>query len=101
MEVTERIKQQALQLQKLLQENILKDPELAKSGLEEAAKIRDEIQSMGFLVTWESGLQFDDSGNPKCEVVVKVWKPKENLSPEDQKIYDEWFAKINKIKPPN
>ena len=94
----ERVKQLGAELQKILEENLLKDPSLADKAMARARAIREEIQQMGIMVTWKASL---DSRNPeKLEVIVTLWGPKENMTEEEKRIYDEWFAKVNKIEPP-
>ena len=94
--IEERVKGLAMELQKTLEQNICKDPNSVHNQMTRAGKIRDEIESLGFLVTWELILNPIDPENPR--ITVTVWKPKKNLSPELQKIYDDWFAKRNGIK---
>lgn len=97
-EVKERMRRLAVELQKLLEENLPKDPSLTGEAMARVREIREEIQSMGLLATWKASL---DPENPeRVKVDVTLWTPKENMSPEDQKIYDEWFTRVNKIMPP-
>ena len=98
-ELKKKAEQLAVELKKLLQENLLKSASLAHDAMEKAAKIREEIQQMGFFVEWEA--KFDPGNLTKIEVDVTLWKPKQNMPPEDQKIYDDWFTKTNKIELPN
>ena len=94
----ERAKQLAAELQKILKENLLKDPSLTNVAMARARAIREEIQQMGIMVTWKASL---DSRDPKkIEVIVTLWGPKENMTEEERKIYDEWFLRVNEIKPP-
>jgi pantoate kinase len=93
----ERVRELALELQKVLRENLLKDPEEAQSFMEQAREIRREIGMMGYLVEWRAKL---DPESLRLSVVVSVFKPKENLSPELQKIYDEWFTRTTGIRNP-
>ncbi|OGY63752.1 MAG: hypothetical protein A3I24_02255 [Candidatus Harrisonbacteria bacterium RIFCSPLOWO2_02_FULL_41_13b] len=85
----------AEELKQLLQENLLKDPKIAGPGIERARELRDTIQSFGFLVTTEYIL------NPEkletLRVNVTLWKPNENMTPEEQKMYDKWFTEVNGI----
>lgn len=97
-EIKKRMRRLAVELKNLLEENLPKDPNLTDEATARARQIREEIQSMGLLATWKANL---DPENPeKVKVDVTLWMPKENMTPEDQKIYDEWFARVNKIKPP-
>lgn len=86
----------AKELKKLLQENLLKNPVVTGPAMKQARKLRSTIQSFGFLVTTEYILDPDDLTT--LEVNITLWKPKENMSPEEQKTYDVWFAKMNGLK---
>lgn len=86
----------AKELKQLLQENLLKNPDVAGPAIIRARELRSTIQSFGFLVTTEYIL--NPSNLETLEINVTLWKPKENMSLEEQKIYDEWFAKVNGLK---
>lgn len=84
-----KAKKLARELQKLLEENLPKDPGLTNEAMARARAIREEIQQMGIRVTWEAVV------NPETlaiKVDVTLWQPRKNLSPEEQKAYDAWFA---------
>lgn len=97
-ELRKKAGQLAVELKNLLQENLLKSADLARSAMEKASKIRDEIQQMGFMVRWEAN--FDPADPTKIEVDVTLWMPKKDMPPEYQKKYDDWFAETNNIQPP-
>jgi isochorismate hydrolase len=81
------------EMRKLIAENFAKPPnEKVHKRLRE---IREEIHRHGWAVIWSAGI------NPETLALtaeVQLWKPKKDLSPEDQKIYDEWFSRMNNIK---
>src|SRR3972149_496719 len=92
----ERVQRMTNEYQRLLEINFPKAPEDARDGMALAKIIRDELESMGFLVTWEATITCDDP--PTVDVNVTVWRVKDNLTPEEQNIYDEWYAKRNGLK---
>lgn len=84
----------AQELKRILEENFGKDPKLVEKELERARSFRQAIESYGFLVIVTSVL------NPetlKIEVLVEVLEPKQNMTPEERKIYNDWFAKANNL----
>ena len=85
------------ELRMILEENLLKDPRLTDAPIKRVIEIRNEIQQMGFLVVWKAKL---DSATLGVSVDATLYEPKRNLSPDEQKIYDEWFARVNKFQPP-
>jgi len=86
------------ELKEVLEQNLLKEPRIAATGLDRARAIGNELHSMGFMVTWESKLA---PAKLTITVDVSIWQPKGNLSPDEQKIYDAWFAKANGFQPPH
>lgn len=80
----------AQELQVILEENLLKDPSLTDAAMERASEIRDEIESMGFMVLWQAGADAHDPS--RVFVTVELFEPKKDLSPEDQKIYNKFIA---------
>lgn len=93
----ERAKELAAELKEILEESLIKDPDLTDIPMARARAIREEIQQMGFVVSWEANLNTETLS---LAVEITLWEPKKDMSPEEQKIYDEWFAKVNRIKPP-
>ena len=94
-EIANRIKSLSAEMGKLIEENFAKTPDDTVHA--RLAEIRDEIHSLGCEVSWKAVI---DPRNPgKLAAEVEIWVPKKDLSPEYQKIYDEWFARVNKIKP--
>ncbi|MDO8600969.1 MAG: hypothetical protein Q7R73_05220 [bacterium] len=63
-----------------------------------AEEARKEIESYGLLVQIKRGFTLDSSGMIRGVAEAHILKPKENLSPEDQKIYNEWFLRNAGIK---
>jgi len=97
-EIQERVQQLALEMHVLLEKNVLLDPQLAEKGMERAAQIRQEIESYGFLVTWELGMTIEDDQTPVAKVNVTIWQVKENLSLEERALYDQWFTRSSGIR---
>ena len=60
---------------------------------------RPELQGHGLMICWKATLDSSDPDN--CSVRIEVFQPKANLSPEDQRIYDEWFCRVNGLPPPS
>lgn len=86
----------ANEMQRLLEENLARDPSTETSAaMARVREIRTELMRMGFLVTWTCNCDLRYFQTPSVEVTL--WEPKPDLSPEDQKIYDEWFRKMNGI----
>jgi len=96
-EPREKAKELAKELKRLLEENLPKHPSLTHEAMTRVRAIQEEIQQMGIKVTWESTI---NTKTLTVKVDVTLWKPKKDMSPKSQKIYDEWFMKVNKIKPP-
>lgn len=85
----------AEKIRDLLEKALPQSQEIAAPKIDEARRIRDELESMGFVVSWKATL------NPQtlvCEVEVKLTRPKENMSPEEAKLYDAWLMKRWKVK---
>ncbi len=82
------------EMQKLIAEHFAKPPnEEVHKRLRE---IEDEIHRHGWDVKWTAGINLQ---NPDVlDAKVELFRPRKNLSPEDQKLYDEWFRRVNKIK---
>lgn len=80
----------AHELKDILEQNLPRDPATTDAAMACARAIRDEIKSYGYLVTWQVAL--DPNNLREIKVEVMLWKPKPDLSPEDQKIYDAWLT---------
>lgn len=87
----------AKEMQKILAACLLKDPETVREDLQKSIDIKTEIESFGFLVTWRA--TFDITMPDRIEVTVNLWKVRDSLTPEEQKMYDLW--RLSKIKPKN
>ena len=83
----------ANEMHKLIGENFANEPDEAVH--QRLQEIKDEIHSHGWEVRWSIG--FDPHNFKGLDVVVELLQPKSDLSPEDQKIYDDWFRKNNDI----
>ena len=86
--IAERIRELALEMRDNLETNMLRDHRETDEAAERFLEIKREIESYGFFVTWSVSLAQDLES---VSAVVNVYKPKENLSPEDQAIYDNWL----------
>ena len=88
-----RIVELADETKKLISENFAKPPnEIVQKRLRE---IREEIHGYGFVITWE--VKMNIKNLTQIDAEVHIWTPKKDLSPEYQKIYDDWFQSINNI----
>ncbi len=95
-EVQEHVRTLANTLVALLKDNLLKEPKLAAVAMAQVQVILREIESFGFLVTWRA--QFNPLKDKKPRVDVTIWEPKPNMTPEQQRLYDEWFFRVSGIK---
>jgi hypothetical protein len=86
------------EIKKLLGENLLKDPEEARAGLEKARKLRQELLSYGYPIKWEAVF---DPKTLSLEITVTAYKVRDDLTPELQAIYDKWLAEQNGFKMPD
>lgn len=55
---------------------------------QEAKKLRQEIEAMGYLVKVEARVDLETL---QPDIEVKIFKPKENLPPDLAEIYDDWL----------
>lgn len=79
------------ELQKLLDENIAKNPEdVDPKIMGRMQAIRKEIESYGILVSIEYVIKVIDS-QTILKSDVTLYKPKLNMTPEEQESYDKWF----------
>ncbi|OGY67725.1 MAG: hypothetical protein A3B16_01925 [Candidatus Zambryskibacteria bacterium RIFCSPLOWO2_01_FULL_45_43] len=88
-EAENRASELAVELRRILDENLFKDPKTTDKEMERVREIREEIEALGFFVQW--GASFSSSDPNSLEVEVNLYKPKENLSPELQKMYNDWL----------
>ena len=86
----EEIFAKAQKIKDILEEYFPQDPAVAAPKINEALGIKRELETMGFLVQWQAALNAETL---VCEVEVRVYKPKENMSPEDAALYDAWLIK--------
>lgn len=94
-EVDEHVIGLANQLQELIQEGILKDPDENAELTARVQELRRQIETLGVFIS----LSFTfDTSNLGVKASVTIFKPKIDLSPENQKIYDEWHAKTIGLK---
>ena len=91
-EMTERAKRLAKELKRLLEKNLSIDPSLVDKTATRIRAIMGEIHQMGMIATWEVEMNTETLA---IEADVTLWGPKKDMSPEEQKIYDEWFKKVN------
>ncbi|MBU6141680.1 hypothetical protein KGO95_00990 [Patescibacteria group bacterium] len=89
-EAKELVLKLAAEMRDILKENFLKNPALTDAAAERVAEIRDEIESMGFMIQWQAGADLYDPS--RVFVTIELFEPKKNLSPEDQKIYNKFIA---------
>ena len=70
---------------------MLEDSKIAEPFIAEAKNIKRTINRYGYLVKWRTSL---NRKTLALEVIVNAYPPKENMTPEEEKIYDEWFMKV-------
>lgn len=94
-DVGARVESLANKIKALLETYALQNREIAGPYMDRAREMRREIESYGFLVDWE----INPSTNLQAVTAhITLYKVKENLSSEDQKIYDNWLMKRSGIK---
>lgn len=84
-------------IKQILQESLTKDPKLMEKEIERAQSFRKLIESYGFPVIITAVM--DPQDPTKVKVSVEVFQPKPNMTPEEQKIYDDWFTKTTGLPP--
>ena len=85
-------------LKQLLEENG-QNTDMGQPKLKLAWQVKHEIETMGFPVDCKCE---NDPANPdKPKVTVTVSRPKDKLTPEEQKEYDDWYSDVIGIKNPN
>lgn len=84
-------------IKELLEENLLKDTAVAGPKIKEALSIRKHLEAMGFMVRYKATLNHTTL---TCEVEVRLFRPKENMSPENAALYDAWLMQHWSIMPP-
>ena len=94
--IEKRIANLASELEKLLKEFFFADPDLADGPMKRAKAIREEIESMGWMVNWNASFHLEDPSKSNVELTVS--KPKSELDSETAKKYDDWFLKRARIK---
>lgn len=94
--IEERIANLADELGKLLNEFFFADPTLADRPMKRANAIREEIESMGWMVNWNASFHLEDPSKSRVEVTIS--KPKSGLDSETAQKYDEWFLKRARIR---
>ena len=91
----ERLAQLAKELHAILSDCVSSDSLATKEQAEEVLRLKREITALGVLIEYGYEISIESG---QIETIVTIYKVKENLTPEDQKIYDDWFMKINGIK---
>ena len=84
-------------IKELLEENLLDDTAVAEPKIEEALSIKKDLEAMGFLVRYKATV---NHAALTCEVEVRLFRPKENMSPENAALYDVWLMRRWSITPP-
>ena len=83
----------AQELADILSANLLLDHTTTDEAMKRARDIREEIESYGILATYTGELS-DDLLNIK--IAVTLLKPKGDMSPEAQEIYQKWLQSRQK-----
>ena len=96
MEINDRIKKLTIEMAELIGKTCTKPAEENEVANKRIQAIWKEFYSYGFYVSYTIDLNLLNPDKPRVEVTVRP--PNDNLSPEDQKIYDKWFRQINGIK---
>lgn len=90
----ERLIQLANELQKVLNDRVTGFSVSTDAQIERSFRLKREITMMGAVAECQYILNVL---NGQIDTIITIYKVKENLSPEDQKIYDDWFTKVNGI----
>jgi len=93
--IGKRVSWCANEIQKILELNVTQDPARVHDEMLRARELRREIESYGFPV--QTSISFDPRFPETPQVTVTVLKVNDNLSPEDQALYDAWFRRVNDI----
>ena len=94
-ELGQKVLSLAHELQTIVEENFLKDPQLTDKAIMRAREIRDEIQGFGLAITFTAKLNLR---NLKFEAKVEIWQPKDDMTVEQAALYDEWFTRVNGLE---
>ena len=86
----EQVAEMTQELKELLENHLLENPEIAAPFVDRALQIRQELESMGLLVRWKASM---DPQTLKLCVEIDILKPRDNMTAEQQKLYDEWLLK--------
>lgn len=90
------IMEAAHKLEKIYEDYLLEDPEIAAPFMAEAREIIRSIEIQGYLV--QKFFSISSLYPGKADVEIVVLKPKPNLPSDLQKIYDEWLLSKQGIK---
>lgn len=93
--IDEKLTELTQKLQGLLQDHLLEDSDRAHPYIVQAADIRKFITQCGYLVKYRADL---NPGTLALDVIVTVYKPKADMTAEEQALYDKWFFEANGVK---
>ena len=83
----------ANEIQMILEENL---PKKDHQHTDEAAAcvrhLAKQINKEGCMIRWEAAL---DPVTLETQVNVEIWQPRDDMSEEHQRLYDEWFERVN------
>lgn len=96
-DIREKISKLAGEMKLLVEQNFLKPTSENAEAHKRLQEIRKEVLSYGLMPTWTAALVMDE-GEIRLDVTVVVFAPKKDLSPEDQKIYDQWLKDQNGLQ---
>lgn len=82
----ERLTQLANELQKVLNDCVTGFSVSTDAQIERALRLKREITMMGAIAECQ---YISNLESGQIDTIITIYKVKENLSPEDQKIYDE------------
>lgn len=72
----ERVEEITRRMKEIIETTWLRDPSMNDAEILEFQALKKEIEEMGPYVSYETKLNFDDPSNPKLQVRINVWIPK-------------------------
>lgn len=90
-DLTEYFSKLAKEFADLLSENLLRDYTTTNEVMERIRKIREEIESYGWGISWNMPKQ--ELTSSSVRITATLWRPRADLGPTEKKIYEEWLAR--------
>lgn len=82
----------ANEIQMILEENLPKDHQHTDETAACVRYLAKQIQKEGCMARWDATL---DPETLEIKVNVEIFQPRDDMSEEHQKLYDDWYEKVN------